>query len=245
MAQNGPRGDVPYRPGAAPSSPDSSSSCYCWPARAPCRPSPGLSSRRTASNWLTAGSSRQPPNWAPTVRRCRVPTTRRRAGTPSGACLPPSSRRCRTTAPIPTSTTARTCSTRCRTISTNRTGGTARRSRRPPVTPPTCSSCPASTTAPRSGSTATWSRTTHRSSACTTRTNSTSRAGSFPAYRTPLPSRSRRSGHCRTSTGSSSPTVGGTGSTGNISGIRVRVRTPTAATHLSPTGMRASGSRCP
>src|SRR6478735_1510448 len=140
-----------YRPGAAPSCPDSSSSSYCWPARVPCRPSPGLRSRPTASNWLMAGSSRRPADWAPTVRRSPVPTTRRRAGTPSGTCPRRSSKRCRMTARTPISTTARTCLTRCLRTSTSRTGGTARRSPHPPVTPHTCWGCPASTTAPRSG----------------------------------------------------------------------------------------------
>ena len=44
--------------------------------------------------------------------------------------------------------------------------------------------------------------------------------------RTPSPSRSRRSGPCRTSTGSSSPTVGGTGSTGSTWATRVPDKNP-------------------
>ena len=76
-------------------------------------------------------------------------------------------RPCRTTVSTPICTSAPICSTTCRRICTDRTGGTAPRSPPRPGTRTTRCSSPGSTTAPRSGSTATCWPTATASSACT------------------------------------------------------------------------------
>ena len=151
----------------------------------------------------------------------------------------------RTTAPTRTSTTARTCSTKCRRISTSRTGGTAPRSTHPPGHTTYQLNFPGINyraeiwlnghlvaDAKQDG------RHVRRPRA---RRDAVDQAAGSP---TRWPSRSPRSGRCRTSTASSSPTAGSTGSTGTTSAIRGRTRTRPTATRSSPTATPGSGNPC-